>query len=76
MSDDHVDDADQGDAPDTIDDRLAAVARLVDTLRDELDAGRRARHRAVAVRLLARLLTDLLARVAAELDELDQVDDQ
>jgi hypothetical protein len=63
--------ADQGDAPDTVDDRLADIARLIDTLADEVDPGHRLAHRAVIVLLLARLGRDVLARVGELLDRLD-----
>jgi hypothetical protein len=61
--DEHV-----GDAPDTFDDRLTDVRRLIDALVDELDDERRQHHRAVIVRLLTLLAADALARIAVELD--------
>ena len=66
-----VHDDGQGDAPDTFDDRLADLARLIDTLADEADDRRRLAHRAVIVRLLTRLAADALSRIAAELDRVD-----
>lgn len=62
---------DQGDGPDTFDDRLADLARLIDTLADEIDGDRRLRHRAVIVRLLTLLASDAFARIAAQLDRLE-----
>lgn len=67
----HDDDDGQGDGPDTLDDRLAAVGRLVDTLRDETDPDRRVRHRAVCLVLLARVGADALARIAVLLERLE-----
>lgn len=69
MTDTHDDG--QGDAPDTFDDRLADLARLIDTLADEADANRRVVHRLVIVRLLAALGADALTRIAAQLERLD-----
>lgn len=71
MSDNHDHGDGDGDQPDTFDDRLADLARLIDTLVDERDEQRRLDHRRVVLRLLARLAADALARVAAQLDRLD-----
>jgi hypothetical protein len=69
---DHVDDDDQGDAPDRIDDRLADIARLIDALAGETDLGRRALHRAIAERLITRTGADVLDRIAALFHRLDE----
>lgn len=72
MSDvDHVDDDDQGDGPDRIDDRLAAITQLVATMAADHDLTRRALRRAIALRMLAALAADVMARVAVLADELE-----
>jgi hypothetical protein len=68
-------DDDQGDAPDTFDDRLADIGRLIDTLGDETDPHRRQLHRAVIVKLIALLGLSALDHIAAALDRLDAVRD-
>jgi len=68
---DHVDNDDQGDAPDTFDVRLADVARLIDTLVDERNDRRRLEPRDAIVRLLTRLAADALARIASQLERVD-----
>lgn len=65
------DDVGQGDAPDTFDDRLADIARLIDTLADEATDVRRAAHRAIVVRLLTALAADALRRIADQLERVD-----
>ena len=67
----HVDEDDQGDGPDTFDDRLADLARLIDTLPDELDPDRRLRRRTIIVRLAALLVADATSQIALLLDPLD-----
>lgn len=69
------DDGDQGDGPDTFDDRLAGLRALVDALADERDEVRRALHRRIAVRLLTRLAAEALTRISEQLDRLDDDDD-
>ena len=60
-----------GDAPDTFDDRLEAITRLIDAIDDELDALRRRRRAALAMRLLAHLAVEANRRVVIQLDRLE-----
>jgi hypothetical protein len=69
------DDQGDGDTPDTFDDRLTDIRRLVGALTAETDVGRRQLHRFVIVRELALLAAGALQQIAAVLDELDELDD-
>lgn len=64
---DHHDADDQADGPDTFDDRLAGIARLIDTFVFDPDDDHRRLRRVVIVRLLGELLDDSARRVLAEL---------
>jgi hypothetical protein len=70
MTDGHPDDG-PGDGPDSIDDRLTAIRRLIDTAGNDHDPERRHQRRVVAFGLLAQLGMDVLAVVALEMDRLD-----
>lgn len=60
-----------GDAPDTFDDRLFAITRLIDTADDELDEARRRRRLALVLRLLTALALDANRRIIIQLDRLE-----
>lgn len=59
-----------GDAPDTFDDRLAAITRLIDTAADEIDERRRIARRALIVRLLLELAQETSRLIVIQLDRL------
>jgi hypothetical protein len=59
-----------GDAPDTFDDRLAAIIRLIDTADDDLDERRRIARRALIVRLLLELAQESTRLIVIQLDRL------
>jgi hypothetical protein len=59
-----------GDAPDSFDDRLAVIVRLIDTMEHDNGDRRRAR-RALVLGLLVSLTRDATARIVVQLDRLD-----
>lgn len=59
-----------GEEPDTIDGRLAGIARLIDTFSDEVNQERRRKRRAAIIRLLADVQLDVGARVQELRDRL------
>jgi hypothetical protein len=65
-----VDDLDDGDGPDRFDDRLAAIARLIDT--DPGDPAHHPQRVVIIAALLARAGVDALDRIAALLDRLGE----
>lgn len=64
---------DQGDGPDRLDDRLDDLARLIDALAADRDLTNRALRRVIAARLITATARDVLERIAALLDRLDQI---
>jgi hypothetical protein len=59
-----------GDAPDTFEDRLAAITRLIDTAGDELDVRRRLARRLLILRLLTDLAQESTRLIVIQLDRL------
>lgn len=57
-----------GDAPDTFEDRLVVIVRLIDTADEEEDAHRKLLRRALILRLLSRLLQDTNTKIITQLD--------
>jgi hypothetical protein len=62
---------DGGELPDTFDDRLTAIRRLIDTAGNDHDPERRHQRRQVAGGLLFQFVADVAAVAALELDRLD-----
>jgi len=69
----HDDDGDQGDGPDRLDDRLDDIGRLIDALAADHDLTNRALRRVIATRLVAATGRDVLERLAALLDRIEQI---
>ena len=60
-----------GDAPDTFEDRLTAITRLIDTADEETIEHRRIARRALIVRLLLALAQETNRLIVIQLDRLE-----
>jgi hypothetical protein len=58
------------EGPDTFEDRLAVIVRLIDTADNDLDEVRRRKRQGVALVLLARLAHESNRKVVQQLDRL------
>ena len=69
----HVDEP-SGDGPDTIDDRIVVIVRLIDTADEETTEGRRLLRRLLILRLITHLQQDFSDLLQEQLDRLGDVD--